>query len=265
VGPFDSLIGGALAAAEDPAAPRLARYRPVGALPDEAWAALSAPQYQRRASSCLPHAVAFALEAEALERTGALVQVSIMDAYYGYRRLAGDWPNDVGSYPHKAQEWHRDHGTVSAVVAPYDDTMVTTWRPKPEWADDRPLLTAELERMPADVEQIKAEIAARRCVIVCHHVYAQMANTGLGNAGSTGLELDQGVDPSLSLGGHARCIVAYKNQRFGFINWWKGWGVAHPKDLRFPDSFSWVPEALVVSSRWQFDFRRIARGLAVEV
>jgi hypothetical protein len=155
---YRSLVGGALRSPEDPAAPRLARYRPVGALPPSALVPLSSPQYQRAASSCLPHAVAFALESDVVARTGAVVQASIMDAYYGYRTLAYDWPDDVGSYPEQAEAWHRDYGTLPDAFAPYDPAIVTTWRPPVALAPQRAGWTARIERMPADVAQIKAEL-----------------------------------------------------------------------------------------------------------
>jgi len=254
------LVGGALQAPEDPAFPRLASARPVGALPRSARAVLARPQKQRRASSCLPHAVTFALEAEATLRTGAHVELSIMDAYYGYRVLASDWPADVGSYPHMAEAWHRDHGSLSAIHAPYDDSAVQTWRPKAEFAWERKALNAALEKMPVDLDQIRAEIAARRCVIVCHNVTPQMMH----EAATTGLE--RGTD-GVSLGGHARCLVSYDDAtgRAGAINWWGGWGVRCPWDPRHTDSYSEIPYELLTSHLWAWDYRRVARGLAVEV
>lgn len=257
--PWDGLIGGALVAEEDPAAPRLALYRPVGALPSEAECVLSSPQYQRRANSCLPHAGAFALESEAKGRTGAVVQVSIMDCYYGYRVLAGDYPRDVGSYPHKMEEWHGNHGTITADLAPYDDSTVTTWKPKVEWAGERRLLRSDFEKMPPVIEQIEAEIAAKRPVVVCHNVDRQMTN----EAATTGLERGM-TGPSL--GGHGRCIVSYRRStgRAGIINWWERWGLPCPWDSRFRDSYSEVPYEVLIDPRWSFDFRRIKRGLQVE-
>lgn len=268
--PYKHLIGGALQAPEDPAAPRVAFSRPVGALPAQAYCTITAPQYQQSASSCLPHAVACCAESDVKARTGAVVQVSIMDAYYGYRVLAGDWPRDVGSYPHRAQEWHRDHGTLPDVLAPYDAGAVTTWKPKPEHARFRKVITFTLERMQSDVDQIRAELAADRCVIVCHNVDRQMAGTGHGQAGKTGLEVGM---TGGTLGGHARCFIGYDDARASFLvaNWWQGWGVPHPlsgSDARFVawrDSCSWVPYTVAVDPTWGFDLRRLVKGLPVEV
>lgn len=265
---FTHLIGGALIATEDESAPRVAFRRPVGALPAQAWCTLSTPQYQRSASSCLPHAGCFVLEADVKARTGAEVQVSIMDAYRGYRVLAGDWPRDVGSYPHKMQEWHAAHGTLPDTLAPYDPALVTTWKPSPALASLRPAWTAAFERMPLDVDQIRAELAADRCVVVCHHVYAQMAGTGVGQAGRTGWE---SAPAGGGLGGHARAVAGYDDARQAFliVNWWQGWGVPHPlhaSDARFvewKDSCSWVPYSVLTDPAWGFDARRLVRGLEV--
>lgn len=257
---FSALVGGALRPSEDPAAPRLARTRPVGVLPASARAVLARPQKQKRASSCLPHAVTFALEAEAKLRTGAHIELSIMDPYYGYRVLAGDWPRDVGAYPHMAEAWHRDHGTLSAEHAPYDDGAVTTWRPDPQFTWERKSLRAYLEKMPIDLDQIKAEIAVGRCVIVCHNVTRQMMT----EAATTGVE--RGVE-GISLGGHARCLVSYDDatSRMGCVNWWDRWGVRCPFDDRHTDSYSEIPYDLLVNTMWCWDLRRVMRGLDVEV
>lgn len=264
--PYKHLIGGALQAPEDPAAPRVAFSRPVGALPEEAWAILSNPQYQDRASSCDTHGVEFALASEVMARTGAHVAGSRMDIYYGARVLAGDWPNDKGSYPHLTDQWLRERGTLPEVLAPYDATKVTTWKPKPEWAARRAAWTAQLERMPANVDQIRAEIAAGRCVVVSHHVYDQMAGTGPGQAGKTGYETGGPFSTANSRGGHTRCIVSYRHaaRRLGMINWWRGYGLPHPKDARFPDSYTEIDYETVEDGNWQFYLRRIVKGLEVK-
>ena len=256
---WDGLIGGALRAEEDPAAPRLARFRPVGALPASAFCTLSNPQYQSSASSCLAHAVELVLASDVKARTGAHIAVCRLDIYYGARVLAGDWPRDVGSYPHLAEQWLRERGTLPEILAPYDPSLVTTWKPKPEWAADRAAWTATLERLPADVEQIKAEIAKDRGVVLCHNVDRQMVS----EAGTTGAERGM-TGPSL--GGHARAVMGYDDARGAFlvVNSWKGWGIPHPADPAWRDSISWVPYGVMVNPAWSFDFRRLARGLPVE-
>lgn len=253
---FEHLIGGALQAPEDPAAPRIVRYRPVGALPASAYCTLSNQQYQAAASSCLPHAVEFVLASDVKARTGAHIAACRLDIYYGARVLANDWPNDVGSYPHLAQQWLAEHGTLPEILAPYDWSIVKTWKPKTEWAADRAAWTARLERMPASVSQIKAEIAANKGVIVCHQVFQQMTE-------GTGVEI--GVSGP-SLGGHARAVMGYDDARGAFlvINSWRGWGIAHPIDPMWQDSISWVPYPVMIDPDWSFDFRRIAKGLEVE-
>ena len=259
-----SLIGGALEAPEVEGAPRVAFYDPVGSLPVQAFATIARPQYQRSASSCLPHAFAFVLESEFKSRTGATVEVSIMDAYYGYRVLAGDWPRDVGSYPHHAQTWHAQHGTLPDTLAPYDAGKVTTWKPSAQHAELRPGWIALFERMPMRADQIKAELAADRCVAFCHRVDQQMVD----EAKTTGLERGM-TGPSL--GGHARAFIGYDDARGAFLaaNWWAGWGVPHPlrlSDARFAawkDSCSWVPYRVAEDPAWGFDARRLVRGLEV--
>lgn len=256
---YRSLIGGALEAPEVEGAPRVAFFEPVGATPSEANVVIPRAQYQRQASSCLPHAFAFVLESEFKSRTGAGVEVSIMDAYYGYRVLAKDFPKDIGSYPHHAQTWHAQHGALPDTLATYDAAKVTTWKPSAQHASLRPGWTAIFERMAQEPAQIEAEIAAGRAVVVCHRVFDQMVDV----AGRTGEET---FSPSWeSRGGHGRAVVSYNKARarFGLWNWWLGWGVKCPWDGRFKDSFSEVPYEVLLDPRWAWDFRRLVRGLEV--
>jgi C1A family cysteine protease len=264
VGPFQSLIGKVLAPRDEPAWPLVARARPVGALPSKAFVQLSSPHYQADASSCLAHAVLGALESHVVARTGAVLELNRLDAYFGARWLAGDWPRDVGSYPDKMAEWLRNHGTVSEVLQPYDPKLVGTWIPPASWAPDRRLLTADLQPLPRSIEQIKAELAEDRAVVLCHHVDRQMAGVGPNDAGRTGIEVGM-TGPSL--GGHARCIVGYDDAVNRFLVWnsWRGWGNRHPSDPAFPDSFSWVPYLVAVDPAFCFYLQRIARGLDVEI
>lgn len=267
---YSDLIGGALIPPTDFRWPMLASAVPVGELPRRAFATLSSPQYQASASSCLPHAVAGALESEAKARVGADIQINRMDVYFGARWLEGNGAEtrDNGSFPDKAAEWLRAYGTVGEVLKRYSPTEVKTWRPPAEWANDRRLLTADIQPMLRSVDQICAEVAADRPVLICHHVYRQMTE----EARTTGIERGP-YSPANSLGGHARCIVGYDDVAGAFLvwNWWKGWGIAHPEaatDSRFAafrDSFSWVPYAMAVDPEWSFFIQRIARGLPVEV
>lgn len=267
---YTNLIGGALKPREDFRWPVLAPAVPVGELPHRAFALLSGPQYQANASSCLPHAMAGALESEARARVGAAIQINRMDLYFGARWLEGNGAEtrDGGSFPDKAAEWLRVHGTVGEALKRYDPSEVKSWRPPAAWADDRRLLTADVQPMQRSVEQIRAEVAADRPVVVCHHVYRQMTD----EARTTGIERGS-YNPANSLGGHARCIVGYDDTEGAFLiwNWWRGWGIAHPEaatDSRFADfrdSFSWVPYAMAVDQNWSFFLQRIARGLQVEV
>lgn len=273
VHPWSHLVGGVRIPRADPAFPPVAYSRPVGARPKRAFAILSTPQHQAHASSCLPHAFIGALESEVKARTGADYQGSIQDCYFGARWLVGDETQDRGSFPGTAAQWLREYGSVSSVRAPYDPNTVTTWRPKPEWAAERRLLTADMPPIPASIDQILAEPAEGRCVPVCHHVFDQMG----GQASITGIET--GPDAGGSRGGHCRNVCGYDDevsvQGFGqgvvwVWNWWKGWGKPHPladTDSRyaaFRDSFSMVPYSVLTDPRWSFDFRRINRGLAVE-
>lgn len=267
---YTNLIGGALKPKEDFRWPLLAAAVPVGDLPGRAFCTLSSPQHQANASSCLPHAMAGALESESKARVGAAVQVNRMDLYFGARWLEGNGAEtrDNGSFPDKAAEWLRSYGTVGEVLKRYNPAEVKTWRPPAAWADDRRLLTADIQPMQRSVDQIRSEVAADRPVVVCHHVYQQMTD----EARTTGIERGS-YSPANSLGGHARCIVGYDDTAGMFLiwNWWKGWGIAHPEaatDTRFAafrDSFSWAPYAMVVDQNWSFFLQRIARGLQVEV
>lgn len=264
--PYKHLIGGARIAVEEPGAPRVAFRRVVGATPSEAHIVLARQQAQRRASSCLPHAAVFVRESDIVQRTGARVEVSIQFDYWGYRHLAGDDGQDVGSYPHHMQTWCDQHGSVPDVLAPYNDATATTWRPGASLAAAAAVWTSRFERMAQDAEQIEGEIASGRGVVVCHHVFDQMAGSGAGQAGKTGLET---FNPSWqSLGGHGRAIVSYDRAkaRFGVANWWgASWGVRCPWDETWAHSYSEVPYEVVTDSRWAWDFRRLVRGLEVEV
>lgn len=264
---FVHLIGGAREAPEVDGAPRVAFARPVGATPSEAHIALARPQYQKRASSCLPQAAAFVRESDVVQRIGREVEVSIQYDYFGYRTLQGDWPDDVGSYPHRMQEWCEQHGSVPDARAPYNDATATTWRPGGTLAAHAANWTSQFERMPQAADQIEAEVAAGRGVVVCHHVTDQMAGTGAGQAGRTGLEVVTDWANFASLGGHGRALSAYDRPKalFGFINWWERWGIRCPWDDRHKDSFSWVPYEVVLHPKWAWDFRRLTRGLRVEV
>ncbi len=270
---WDALIGGIALPREDAAFPRLAAAaRPVGAsLPRAAFATLGQPQFQANAGSCGPHAFGAALEAEAKMRTGADVQLCRMDLYFGARWLAHQETVDAGIDPSLLSRWIRERGTVSEVLKPYAPNEVTTWRPPAEWADRRAKMTGDLATLPIAVPAVLEEIAAGRCVTVCHVVTRQMVD----QAATTGLET--GYDGT-TLGGHARLVIGYDQDDPAdpsgvawILNWWKGWGVAHPRigiDGRFAgftQSVSRIPLARLVDPRWCYDLRRVARGLRVEV
>lgn len=266
---YTDLIGGALRPRHDPAWPALAPEVPVGALPSSAFVTLGLPQHQAHAGSCLAHGFTAALEGDARARTGAVVQLNRLDLYFGARWLAGDETRDVGSYPDKAAEWLLRYGTVSEALKPYDPSVVTTWRPPASWAAERRLLTADLQPMPRSLDAIKAELAADRGVVVCHHVYQQMVN----EAGATGVEIEPAPNAARSLGGHCRKIIGYDDARGAalLLNWWRGWGRPHPGSTterwysKFTDGCSWVPYETLMHPEWAWDYRRIARGLSVEV
>jgi hypothetical protein len=274
---WSDLIGGVRGAAQLDLAFPPASYRvPASAstLPRSAYPPLSTPQYQANAGSCLPHAYAGCIEADVAARLGpgSVVQLCRLDLYFGARYLAGDGLADVGSYPDHAARWLRDYGTVPEVLRPYDADLVTTWRPPTQWVPRRRLLTADLPQMPPDIRAIKAELAAGRVVPVCHNVDRQMEQ----EAATTGIE--KGMTGA-SLGGHCRNVCGFDDDVsipgfppgiFDVWNWWRRWGKPHPKaavDSRFApftDSFSRIPQVVLVDPRWSFDFRRLARGLDVE-
>lgn len=260
------LVGGALPPREDAAWPRVAFRVSVGALPPETYTTLGRPQHQLHAGSCVAHAVDLVLGSEALGRTGAVLQLCRQDLYFGARWLVGDEARDVGSYPDRMAQWIGEHGTVSEVLRPYDPSIVTTWRPPAAWVAERLAFRASLPALPRDRDQLRAELAANRPVMVCHAVDAQLVD----EAGVTGIERGM-TGPSL--GGHARALIGYSDARQAFLvaNSWRGWGVPHPKRATDPrltlwdHGCSWLPYTVAVDPGWAWDYRRVGRGLAVEV
>lgn len=253
---FDHLKGGVkFDRPTDPAFPPLAFAR-VGALPAafprKGFRVVGSPQKQRRAGSCLPHGYSAAVEAWAKEHRHADFQVSIMDWYFGGRYLEGNGAETVdgGTYPTKGRAWSDQYGLLSAARAPYDDSQVTLWRPKPEWAADRRTLRAGFDPIPVERDSILYALGMEEmCVPWCHR-----ATGGIDQVGADGNEV---YIANGQQWGHCRLLCAWDMDRpmpdgtgaFGSLNWWGldpshgitgRWGIAHPTQPEWADGFSWI-------------------------
>lgn len=255
----------------DPAFPPLAFARAglvLPAIPDEGYLLLSDPQKQRRAGSCVPHGYGGCVESRA-KLSGIDFQVSIQDWYFGGRYLEGNGAErrDGGTYPSLARRWAREYGLLGADRAPYDDSTVTTWRPKAEWAADRRLLGCEFDPLPVSRDSLLYELAVNRGLVpVCH-----AGTKGIDNVGADGMERFVPLDPNEKPWGHCRDLCGWNLRLLpeqggcGLVwNWWDGFGIPHPRahlDNRFElhrDSFSWISFRDLVNRAFVQDAARLA-------
>lgn len=266
----DSLKGGVkFDRPPDPAFPPLSFAR-VGALPAgfprRGFRTVGLAQKQARAGSCLPHGYAAAVEAWAREHAHAQFEASIMDWYFGGRWLEGTGQEaiDGGTFPSKGRAWADEYGLLSSARAPYVDSEVTTWRPKPEWAADRALLRTKFEPIPVDRDPILYALGVEQmCVPWCHGATAGIDQVDR----TTGAEL---YVPNGQQWGHCRLLCAWDLDRpmpdgmgaFGSLNWWgrtgAPWGIAHPtQPASWPDGFSWISFASFFKPGFVMDVARI--------
>jgi hypothetical protein len=250
---FDHLKGGVkFDQPPDPAFPPLAFSRAGSVLPPDFPRAgsrrLARPQKQKRAGSCVPHGKSYLIESYVLEFVLADFQVSIMDWYFGGRWIEGNGAETVdgGQFPSKARQWADEYGLLSATRAPYVDSQVTIWRPRPEWAADRIELRAKLEPIPVERDTILYALGVeKRVVSICHR-----ATDGIDNIPANGNER---YIPSSQRWGHCRDIDAWDLDRVfadgiggvRLLNWWGDpdagmpWGVGIP-GTEWRDGTSWM-------------------------
>lgn len=268
------LVGGCKAEA---ATPKPLAYAAAGGItadtPRKNFPILARPQYQSSAGSCAPHGATFVLESDVAERTGADVELCRLDVYRGARLLENNGAErvDGGSYPSLLHRWIRDFGTLSEIHAPYDPSLVTTWKPDPALDAERALLNGDLQPIPVAVGPIVAELAAGRCVAFWHQVYGNMTDIP-----KDGIEREP---QGRSLGGHYRAFIGYDMDQEvtgygpGVLyahNWWRSWGIAHPWAANHPDfeahrdSVSIIPFSLLGAPGLFDGAARLARGLDVE-
>ena len=237
---------------------RLARAIGMDSLPRRMLLPLWRAQFQEHAGSCTAHGFGGALESYTKHQTGASVDLSRMDIYYGGRLLEGEnaHKRDGGAYLHHVARWIGEYGTCSEAAWPYDPSRVTTDTPPEAATLERPLHRVGWSYLKR-ATQVAAALAGldglpARPVAIGRGVYANTERVG-----QTGVH--EGVSGAM-LGGHCTQVVGYDRDfkapnargRGAFLemNSWSGWGTAHPTlgdDV--PSCFAWIPFGV-----WENDF-----------
>jgi C1A family cysteine protease len=206
---------------------------------------LCPPVYdQGQLGSCTANAIAAALEFDAMKQGEVPVTPSRLMIYYDERDKEGTVASDAGASIRDGIKSVNVQGACAETEWPYDISQYTVEPPANCYADALKHRSLSYERIPRNLTQMKACLAAGYPFVIGFSVYESFESS---TVAATGL-MPMPAHGEASIGGHAVLVVGYEDAGQVFIvrNSWSAEWADH--------GYFYMPYAYLLSSNLSSDF-----------